>query len=440
MECYLGRQPILDRGWNVAGYELLFRSSGANFCDLADDVSATEQVIVNAVLGVGMNRLLGGKPAFIKFDQRLLLGHWITVLPPDKVVIEILETVPPDHEILAACQALRREGYALALEDCLEDERTEAFAPFMDVLKVDFQQTSQAEQKRIAERYRKLDVKMVAEKVETEAEFRRASELRYDYFQGFFFASPTVLRTARVPVSQTTVLRLLKQIQQRELDFDGIEEVIRHDLSFSHSLLKYLNSAAFHWASRVESVRQCLFLLGSEEISKWAWMASVSSLAQNRPPVLTAQVLMRGRFCETIAEFAKLPLDDCDPFLAGMLSLLGAILQRPLEGILSELNIGPHIRNALLGTKGEADPLSLILRIVKSYEAGDWEGVESAAQVLGLSADALNTCYLESLAWVETVFSHDEQKWPAAQFPIDFHRNQGSRPAGVSGACQTLSR
>src|SRR5580658_11234158 len=111
MEVYLGRQPIVDRRLNVVGYELLFRSSEANFCDSTDDFAATSQVIVNAVLGVGLDRLLGGKPAFINFDRKLLLGDWTTLLPPDKAVIEILETVPPDPEVLTVCHNLQQQGY-----------------------------------------------------------------------------------------------------------------------------------------------------------------------------------------------------------------------------------------------------------------------------------------------------------------------------------------
>jgi len=214
MKVYLGRQPILDRSRNVAGYELLFRSSLANFCDIADDVMATSQVIVTAVLGVGLDRLLGGKPAFINFDRQLLLGDWSTLLPPEKCVIEILETVAPDREVLEACHNLRQQGYALALDDCLDDERTAAFAPFVDILKVDFLQTSSAQQESLVRRYRKLKIKMVAEKVETEPEFRRALQLGYDYFQGYFFARPTVLQATRVPASQMSGLRLMKQIQR----------------------------------------------------------------------------------------------------------------------------------------------------------------------------------------------------------------------------------
>src|SRR5580692_6849868 len=112
MEVYLGRQPIVDRRLNVAAYELLFRSSEKNFCDLTDDVAATSQVIVNAVLGVGLDRLLGNKPAFINFDRTLLLGDWATLLPPDRSVLEILESVPPDQEVLSACRRLHQQGYS----------------------------------------------------------------------------------------------------------------------------------------------------------------------------------------------------------------------------------------------------------------------------------------------------------------------------------------
>jgi c-di-GMP-related signal transduction protein len=430
MKVYLGRQPILDRGRNVVGYELLFRSSQANFCDLSDDVMATSQVIVNAVLGVGLDRLLGGKPAFINFDRILLLGDWSTLLPPEKCVIEILETVTPDVEVLAACRKLRQQGYALALDDCLDDDRTEAFAPFVDILKVDFLQTSAAEQEKLAQRYRKLNIRMVAEKVETEPEFRRALQLGYGYFQGYFFARPTVLQAARVPASQMSGLRLMKQIQREELDFAAIEELIRRDVSFSHALLTYLNSAAFSWAGRVESVRHGLLLLGSAELRKWVWMASLSSLGETRPPVLMAQVLMRGRFCEAIASSANLSLGESDPFLLGMFSLLDAILGRPLQGILDDLNISRNIRNALLGEAGKADLLTLVLRIVKSYEAGDWRDVEAAAQVIGMPADDLLTCYVDSLSWVDVVFSAERKPQGDPQSAlIVFRRNSEIRHA-----------
>ncbi|HWE00314.1 MAG TPA: HDOD domain-containing protein [Bryobacteraceae bacterium] len=429
MDVYLGRQPILDRRSDVVGYELLFRSSRANFCDAADAATATSQVIVNAVLGVGLDRLLGGKPAFINFDRALLLGDLTTLLSPDRAVIEILETVPADAVVLSVCHRLREQGYTLALDDCMDDERTAAFAPFVDILKVDFQQTPAPEQEKLVLRYRGLKIKMVAEKVETDQEFRQAVRFGFDYFQGFFFARPTVLQASRIPASQVNGLRLMKQTQKEELDFSAIEDLVRHDISFTHSLLKYLNSAAFNWSRPVESVRQGLLLLGADEIRKWAWMACLSDLGRNRPRVLMMQVLMRGRFCEMLARLANLPLGEADPFLLGMFSLLDAILERPLEGILNDLNIGSALRNALLGAAGPGDLLSTLLNIVKAYEAGNWKTVEDAASSINLSAGALTTCYLESLYWADAVSADERDGRPAAIPAPEYMRSTGQIPA-----------
>ena len=97
--------------------------------------------------------------------------------------------------------------------------------------------------------------------------------------------------------------------------------------------------------------------------------------------------------------------------------------------ILDELKIGRKIRNALLNSAGEGDPLSLVLRIVKSYELADFDQVDAVARAIGLSPETLSTCYLQSLAWVETVFTPDEQTWRAGHLstPIGFHRNREAR-------------
>ena len=420
MDVYVGRQPILNRKQDVVGFELLFRSSQINSCDQTDAVVATAHVIVTAVLSIGLEKLLAGRPAFINFDRTLLLGDWTTLLPPDKGVIEILETVPPDQEVLAACQRLRGQGYALALDDCLDDDRTAAFAPFVDILKVDFQQLSTASQACIIDRYRKFDLKLLAEKVETGQEFERAVQLGYHYFQGYFFERPTILKSQRIPPSQLSCLRLVKQVQKPELDFNAIEDLIRQDISFSHALFKYLHSAQFSRGHRIESIRQGLLLLGADEIRKWVWMASLSSLGQSGPPVLIPQVLLRGRFCAYIAQSSNLLIGDADPFLLGMFSLLGAVLQRPLDEVLDDLDIAPNLRRALLGPVNHANPLSLVVHIAKSYEAARWDEVGACLEGTGLVADELSKGYLEALSWVEMIRADAPQGMVVSK--SDFHR------------------
>ncbi len=411
MEVYFGHQPILDRTWNTAGYELFFDSCKRTLNGPAAEPVDALPAVLNALLEVGIDRLYGSKKAFISADRKLLLQDWNSFLPPERAVIELIETIPADEEVLSACERLASQGYVLALHTAQDDERMAALAPFVRLIKVDAQTIPWGDQERIVHRHRNLNTGIIAEGIRTEAEFRMVSKLGYDYFQGYFFGSPAVLQASRVPGSQITSLSLLKEIQREDLDLRKIEELVRYDISLSHSLLGYLNSAAFHWASRIGSVRQGLALLGSDNVRRWVFLANLSILTQNRPPVLISQVLMRGRFAEAIATLANAPLSGCDPFLAGMFSLLDAILQRPLHLILRELKIDPKVEDALLGTAGVRDPLSLILSIVKSYESGNWVTVDVAARAMGLAPDVLGTAYLQSLSWVEAFIAPEEHKW-----------------------------
>jgi EAL and modified HD-GYP domain-containing signal transduction protein len=399
VDVFLGRQPILDHDQNVIGFELLSRSGPDNFCAQFDPVAATCEVIVNAVLAVGLDRLLGGKPAFINFDRSLLLGDWTTLLPPEKVVIEILESVDPTTEILSVCQDLREKGYLLALDDCTNDDRTRQFAPFVDILKVDFQDVPRSDRAAIVERYRGSKLQFIAEKVETREEFEQARRFGYRYFQGYFFARPRVLRAARVPASNINSLRLIKQAQEPELDFDAIEQIVRHDVAFSYSLLRHLNSAAYCWSSPVESVRQALLLLGEDKIRRWTWMAVLPGLGQPKNPALISLALFRGRFCELIGTASGLCPTGADPFLLGIASLLDAILERPLGEVLSDLNISARLKRALIGPPSD-DVFHQILSTVRFYERGDFDLVP--AEVLGLNGNSLNELCLEALSWTDS--------------------------------------
>lgn len=411
MGVYFGHEPILDRKWNTAGYELLFDSCDCRLGSPAAEPAEALPLVLNAVMEAGIDRLYGSKKAFISTDRSLLLQDWNNLLPPERAVIELIETIPPDDEVLGACKNLASQGYVLALHAAQNDVRTAIMAPFAGLIKVDVQTICRDDQERIVGRYRKGNTGIIAEGIWTDEEFRAASKVGYDYFQGYFFGSPGVLKTPHVLGSQLTNLRLLKEIQTEDLDLRKLEELIRYDVSLSHSLLAYLNSAAFRWANRIGSVRQALALLGSNDVRRWVFLANLAILTQSRPPVLVSQVLMRGRFADAIATLSKAALGGCDPFLGGMFSLLDVILERPLEVILRELNIDRRIEDALLGNADERDPLSLILNIVKSYEAGNWVMVDAAAKTMGLAPEALSAAYVESLTWVEAFVAPEEHKW-----------------------------
>jgi EAL and modified HD-GYP domain-containing signal transduction protein len=47
----------------------------------------------------------------------------------------------------------------------------------------------------IVAHYRKFPMKLLAEKVESREEFQQCLELGFDYFQGYYFARPSIMKT-----------------------------------------------------------------------------------------------------------------------------------------------------------------------------------------------------------------------------------------------------
>src|SRR5580698_9476100 len=147
MDVLVARQAIFDRDRRVYGYELLFRSNALqDEFDGTEGGLATKQVLANSLLVIGLENLVGTKKAFINFGRMPLLQGWHVSLPQANTVIELLETVEPDDEVLGACRLLRAQGYQLALDDFVFRPGWECLLDVADVVKVEIQSASRAEQ------------------------------------------------------------------------------------------------------------------------------------------------------------------------------------------------------------------------------------------------------------------------------------------------------
>ena len=404
MENFLARQAIFDRGQNVYGYELLFRSSGNNSYDGSEASVATSQVIANTLFSIGMDDLLGGKRAFINFGRSLLVGDWTTMLPNQSVVIEVLETVEPDSEVMEACRNLRAAGYLVALDDFVGDPHFAALTEVADILKIDIRISSRAEQQEMIAKYGSRGVKMLAEKVETHEEFEWSREAGYDYFQGYFFAKPVIVKGQQVPGFKTNHLKLLEQLQRHDLDFKRLEKLILNDVSFSYRVIRYVNSGAFVHSRGVNSIRQALVILGERETRKWISLATLPALASDKPNEIVVHAMVRARFCELLAGRVRPAVSAADAALTGMFSLLDAMIDRPLAQIVTEMHLSAPINEALLGNAKPGNPFGLILRLVQRYEAADWDAVAELARELRLEGAVVATSYLEALHWSMELF------------------------------------
>jgi c-di-GMP-related signal transduction protein len=401
MDVFVARQPIFDRQRELYGYGLLYRSeAGQSAFDGTDRVTATIQVIANALLAIGLENLLSNKKAFINFDRSLLLGGLHSVLPPEILVIEILESVEADAEVLALCRRLREQGYAFALSDFVPDSRREALARMAKLIKVDMPATPRADQERLLQTYRPLGIAMLAEKVETQEQFEWALGAGYDYFQGYFFARPATVRGRRIPAAKLTCLLLLAEVQRMEPDAARLGTLISGDVWLSYSLLLYVNSSFFLHGAEIRSIDQALDVLGEEGIRHWAVLAASPMMAKDKPGELVTLSVVRARFCERIASLARIaPLHLAS--LMGLFSLLDGLTDLPLREALAKVHAAPAITAALTGTAPAGDPYRSVYDLVRRYEAGDWNAVTALAATLDIKPSHITEAYAESTFWAQ---------------------------------------
>lgn len=396
VDTFIARQPIFDRNEKVYAYELLFRSSLQNMFTSPDPDKATSNVIVDAFFLRGIESITGGKRAFINATRDVLVKEYMTLLPKDLSVVEVLETVDPDAEVIEACRKLKKAGYLLALDDFIFEERFRPLVEIADIIKVDVLASGAAERQALIQEFGPHGIRFLAEKVETREMFQEVLDLGYSYFQGYFFSKPVVVAGKDIPGFKLNYLQILREIHQPELDFGQIENIIKREMSLSYKLLRYINSAFFSWASKVDSLKRALVLLGEREVKKWISLVALANMGNDKPEELVVQAIVRAKFCESLAPKVGMARRSQDLFLMGMFSLVDAIVDQPLPDILRGMPLNEDIKAALVG---EDNPLRHVYECALAYEKGDWDMLTQRASQLGLNEAEIPQLFLEAVNW-----------------------------------------
>ncbi len=403
---FVARQPILNRNQQVFGYELLFRDGIENVFR-ASDAEAAARSTLDSTLLMGFDVLCDGQRAFINCTRDLLLKDGITLLPSEQTVVEVLEGVEPDDLVIAACQRLKIAGYTIALDDYVSNDHREPLTNFADILKVDFERTTRAQQEELVKQFAPMGRRMLAEKVETQDQFMAAQDMGYVYFQGYFFRRPEVLKAREIPTNRVNYLRLLASVSKDEMDLREVEQIIKTETSVLYRLLRYLNSPIFGMRNEIHSIRHALALLGEREIRRWIRLVTLVSAGEQRTSDLVLSALVRARFCELVS--MKIPRTQSDLFLLGMVSMLDAILEISMEEILEKIALDKETKSVLAGGGGR---LKVVYDLMLAQEAGKWEAAKQSADQLRISESETGEMWWQAMQWGRQVSSTNEESTP----------------------------
>ena len=396
MFAYVARQAILDKNKNLYSYELLFRDGKSNcFPDISPD-EATSKILANSHLTLGLDEITDGKLAFINFHEDTLLHRFPTSLSPSSVVIEIVETVKPSPELVDACKQIKKMGYKIALDDHDFDPKWDVFLPYIDIIKVDIVVCEHQRMLDNIDKFKQQNIKLVAEKIETHEEFEQYKALGFDYFQGYFFARPEVIKQKSIPTSKMSLIELISASASVVIDFQKINNIIERDVSLSYKLLRFINNPLINKANKIKSLKHALNYMGEVEVKKFIALLALANLGSEKSIELIHLSLVRARFCEMVGQAKALSTNPPTGFLVGLFSLLDALLDQTMSDIVEKLPLSDELKDALCG---EENALKNYLALIRAYEVGHWQAIDRLSKLLGIDAGMSQSFYHESIKW-----------------------------------------
>lgn len=395
-QTYIGRQPIFDNNLAIYAYELLYRGgqkneSGAESGQPFDGDAATAQVMLNAFIEVGLDNLVGKSKAFLNYTQKILTKEHLPFFSRHQVVIEVLEDVEVTPKVVAAVRALKKNGYVIALDDFYYDEKYEPLIDLADIIKIDIMGTGMAILPEHVRKIKRPNIKLLAEKVETQSEYEQCKALGFDYYQGYFFAKPVIVEGQRLAANKLAMLQLLANIYDPDVDMNKLSSIISHDVGLSHKLIKFVRVEALKQGKEVEinSVRDAVLRFGLEKLQSWVTILLMAGV-DDKPSELYRIALIRAEFMAQIA--LKTQHNREQYFTTGLFSTLDAMLDIDMATALQHLGLAKAVENAIQHHEGD---LGKSLQTVKQIEA--WE--QAGYAIADMDPLEISKLYLESVKW-----------------------------------------
>jgi len=397
MEVFVARRPVFDKEKVAFGYELDFRAGFQEYYQaLEADTSSTDLMAF-----VNFAELTDGKTGFIPFPRDLLLLQFPVLFASDSTVTGISADLAEDEEVLERCRGLKEYGYAIAV---LGTARRHLDAPLLelaDYVAVDFDAVPAEDRQAVISALAGRATQVIARNLDTAEDFSEALSLGFGLFQGEFFTKPVVKPGKEIAASKLTYLQLLREVNNPALSYDEIAALVEQDVALTYKLLKFMNSAWFGLKFEVSSIKHALVLLGPKEIRRWVSLVAVRSTGEDKPDELLIRSLTRAKAAEQIGLATNMQKESSELFLMGMLSLMDALGDRPLEEILAKLPLKENIKAALLDPE-DTGKYRRVFEAVVSYERGQWEALSAAAAELKMDEQKIPELMRASVSWARS--------------------------------------
>ena len=370
MFAYIGRQPIYNSDFVIAAYELLYRNGvSGNAAQFLDPDAATRSVLSDAVKVFGIANLTDGLPAYINFTQNLLMDNFAFLASPNEIVVEVPGDVSVDNALVNKLMELKAAGYKLSLDSYSEVNgllRFNQITHLFDVIRLNIRKNNRLHLMDLISRLKRSHARLLAEQVETEADFDLARELNFSLFQGYYFERPTYL-SKQIELSSSAYGRLLNELLRFNVSADKCRQIILEDVVLTHLFLQQLPGSVRYNPGTVSAyVKNGIANLGIDALRRWITLVILKQANVTNSEELPRSAYVRGLFISRLMERAETDADPAMGFFMGVFSLLDQVMGLQMSDLLTSLNLGPALKAALLGR--EENEYSKFLSYVVLYE------------------------------------------------------------------------
>lgn len=406
VEVFIGRQPILNRYEEIVAYELLYRSNNVNKFQEMDSDKATIDVLINSFLTMGIKQVANGRPTFINFTENLIMKAELDFLDPTKVVIELLEDIPITPMLIERLSELKQKGFKFALDDFVMDEAVIIYDELfeqVDYIKIDFLLSNEQQRNEVEMKVKSKfpHIKLLAEKVETRADFEQAKQAGYALFQGYFFEQPQIIKANDIPANLLQYFQIISLLREDEASIDLIAENIEREISLTYRLLKLINNSPKRTKSKIRSIKQAILLLGLDDLRKWIYLLAMrESERQQNGDVFNELMyasLFRAKLCEKCARLNQKD-NYAEYFLVGLFSLIDSLLKSPMNTVLVQLPLSENILETISGATTEMTPF---LEFSIAVQKLNWEQIVPLSEKLNIPIEQVLTMYEDVRGWVD---------------------------------------
>jgi len=371
---YLARQAIVDNNEGILGYELLYRSSETE-TNIENPRHATSTLLVNVLNQSGLNTIVGKHLAFVNVDYSFLQHDFIESIPPKTFVFELSLDGDTDKRLLESVERLHNKEYVFSIDmgtysniDVLKE-----LAPYLFFVKIDTSSFDRAHLAEVVHELKEFPIIVVASKVEDEEMFNACKEAGFDAYQGYFFAKPQIIKDKKINTEQVTLFKLCN-ILQSGVSISEIVKAFEEAPTITMQLLRFINSAAFHFKNPISSIHQIVTLLGRNALVQWLMLLLYSKNFSTQVKYQDQLIVMVKQRTLIMVNLMKLikasssQKEQSEAYFVGILSLMNTLTHVPLEDILKEFYVDDKVHAALFSRSGFIGELYDVALAVENFD------------------------------------------------------------------------